>query len=1519
MADFFRAQMDYIYFFYGLAFIILSAVCFIISKDERQRLQWIWLGLFGLAHGIYEWLNILAINFWDSRSLKTLGVLLAVASFVFLAEFGRSGIVVLRGKGPGRWVFLPLLSFTALGGFAGLNGILAVSRYTICFVGGLWATRALFLASGGLVKSARRWLLAGSFAVGIYTLLAGIFVPSAPFPPASFLNTEVFFQVFGFPLQLIRGVIAVLAAISIWVYSQTPSGETEFNDTSRRRTFLPIIILVGIVVIGWIFTQFTGNHARDEQIKEDKFYLSALSDRITYKIEHVKQIAHERANSSDITAPFATGRHRGRNPGDFAHLRCIPKSYHSYSFYMFGRQNKTVFSCADKNGSKITVKSGVFLKETLSGKGGGFFAFDSLSDEWNYYAYAPLRDMKGNITGAVLVKENFGDIETGFRKRPHCFLIDPNGVVFLSSDEKMCLKALWPLKEDARKKISVSGQPGGGPFIPLMPDEPMDGKYVTFEGQQLLVTRQPVGQDGWSLVFLDSTSHIRAYRLFTIFTTFVFCGMTIFFFAAIYFTRKSSAEIAISERRYRSLVEGSPNCVVLFDRQGRCLKINMTGLNLIGWTEQDVVGKKLDELWLGEACCNVNEIISSVLGGEKCSFEAESIRPDGKTVIWNVILNPFYDSDGQIRNFVGIFTDVTEKKILEAEHEHAHREVVNQKKELEIMMGELTKHRDNLDVLVKERTEDLSVANQRLHLEITERKQAEEAITEMNARLQTLLQAMPDMVFFKDVKGKHLLVNKAVEEFTGHREDELLGRTNDELLPRDLAEYCNKSDESVVKSGVSLHFEERLINKKGEVRFFDTVKSPIYSSEGNILGMVGVSRDITERKVAEEALKENEKTLRTITDTAKDAIVMMDEKGNISFWNPAAEKIFGYTKEEALGRELHSFLGHKKHYESYEKGFNVFKETGKGSVIGKTLELEAIRKDGTEFPIELSLSAIQIKGIWFATGIIRDITARKRAEENLKLFSDVIEEAIDGVQIVDLTGHIVYSNNAVSEIYGLAVDEMMGKNVNELNADKEFADRVIIPAIKEVGRWSGELMVNHKDGHIFPIWLSASLVKDHKGNPMAMVGIIRDITERKQVEEELKRHRENLEDLVEERTTELKMANEQLQMEMTERKKLEEQLYHAQKIEAVGQLAGGIAHDFNNILTAIIGNANILQMKIDAESPLNKYMNRIVSSAERASNLTKSLLTFSRKREITPMPVKVNSMLTGVEKILQSIIGEDIKLEVVIIDKELVVMADSGQIEQVLINLATNARDAMADKGGFLTIKSDSIELDENIIKAFGYGEPGMYAHISLTDTGMGMDGETRKRIFEPFFTTKEVGKGTGLGLAIVYGIIKQHNGFIDFQSEPGKGTSFDVYLPLTSAKVVKSEAREHSNPEGGTETILLAEDDTDVRKIIKYALEDCGYTVIEAGDGEEAINKFMGNKDKIHFLLSDIIMPKLNGKEVYEMVKKIKPDIKVLFISGYASDIIHKKVSLDQGLNLMVKPVLMPELLKKVRKILDA
>lgn len=390
-------------------------------------------------------------------------------------------------------------------------------------------------------------------------------------------------------------------------------------------------------------------------------------------------------------------------------------------------------------------------------------------------------------------------------------------------------------------------------------------------------------------------------------------------------------------------------------------------------------------------------------------------------------------------------------------------------------------------------------------------------------------------------------------------------------------------------------------------------------------------------------------------------------------------------------------------------------------------------------------------------------------------------------------------------------------------------------------------------------------------------------------------------------------------LDITERKELEQQLFQSQKMEAVGQLAGGVAHDFNNILTTIIGFGGILQMELDEDSPMRTYVESILHAGERAAALTQGLLAFSRKQVIAPKNINLNDAIKSMEKLLRRVMGEDIELLTRFREPEIFVLADAGQIGQVLMNLATNARDAMPG-GGAMEIETSVVLIDKDFKEVHKHQKHGRYALLKVSDAGQGMNRELVERVFEPFFTTKEVGKGTGLGLSIVYGIVRQHSGYIHVASEPGRGTVFEIYLPLSRPVTEEEEAvipAPAADLAAGQGTILIVEDDGSVRKLIAMVLKNRGYRVIEAADGEEAIELFRLHKDDIDLLLLDVVLPKTNGKAVFDSAVAIKPGIRTVFMSGYTADIIHKKGLFEEGTNFIQKPIVQGDLIKMIHRLL--
>jgi PAS domain S-box-containing protein len=823
--------------------------------------------------------------------------------------------------------------------------------------------------------------------------------------------------------------------------------------------------------------------------------------------------------------------------------------------------------------------------------------------------------------------------------------------------------------------------------------------------------------------------------------------------------------------------------------------------------------------------------------------------------------------------------------------------------------------------------------------DITDSRRVEKKLRRSEELLQSDFDRAPVGRCLVGVDGRFLKVNNTLCNMLGYSESELLSKTFREVTyPDDLAQSNEWVEKLLAGSATSMDLEKRYLHKAGyavwgTVRVIllrDNVGSPLFFSS--------YIQDITEHKQMELTLKASEEKFRAISSAAADAILLMDNDGRITYWNAASEKIFGYSSEEAIGQDLHMLIAPARYYADYKRGFSRFKISGQGLVIGNTLEFMALRKDGTEFPIEVATSVMHFDGQWSAVGIVRDITERKKAEEALQASETELHDNLFAQATINMILEMSLENIPLEDFLQKALDMILSvpwltfEPIGNIQLTEDGKQMLVMKAesnMPEAAKKASEgvpfgqclcgkaaltqqIQFTDRD-ECFDICHEGMLPYGHYAVPIVFSGRTLGVLNIFLKEEHVRSKKE--EDFLLAVADTLSGIITRRQIE-DEKEKLHAQLLQAQKMEAVGQLAGGIAHDFNNILTAMIGYGHLLKMKMQEDDPLRSYADQILALSDRAANLTQSLLAFSRKQIMNPKTVDLNEIIRKVERLLVRIIGEDIELKTELANKQLTVLTDALQMEQVFMNLATNARDAMPE-GGTLEIVTGTVELDELFIKTHGYGKTGQYAIISVSDTGSGIDENTQKHIFEPFFTTKEVGKGTGLGLAMAYGIIKQHEGYINVYSEPGRGTTFRIYLPLIKAETepVKHEAPEPL--ETGTETVLLVEDETEVRELTKNLLKEYGYKVITAVDGQDGIEEFTIHEDKIQLVLLDVIMPKKNGKEVYDALHKIRPDIKVLFMSGYPGDIIYKRGLLDRGLPYIEKPTSPEKLLRKIREVL--
>ncbi len=635
-----------------------------------------------------------------------------------------------------------------------------------------------------------------------------------------------------------------------------------------------------------------------------------------------------------------------------------------------------------------------------------------------------------------------------------------------------------------------------------------------------------------------------------------------------------------------------------------------------------------------------------------------------------------------------------------------------------------------------------------------------------------------------------------------------------------------------------------------------------------------------------------------LLETLPDAIVAVDREGTIVQINSQTQSLFGYTRLELIGQKVEILVPEASHAQHHQHRAS-FAETPKTRRMGADLDLYGRRRNGSEFPVEISLSPLHTDKGLFVLSAIRDISDRKRIAEELRRANEelhrrtteqlgeyrtrmasIIDTSEDAIYGKDLNGMITSWNKGAERIYGYTPDEIIGKHISIL-APSDRTDE--IPEIlRKIARGETvdhfESMRVAKDGRILNVSISVSPLQSAQGEIIGASAIARDITAQK---------------------------------------KAEGQLHQSQKMEAIGRLAGGVAHDFNNILGIISACAEFLRDRIENAEPA-QYIENIKKATERGSALTRQLLTFSRSSAIQPRLLDVNERLRDVGKLLRPLMGDDVEILIVAKSPAAVVEADPGQLDQIVVNLAVNARDAMP-RGGKFILETRTENFDEEFAEQHQNMAAGKYILLAVSDTGTGMDEATVSRIFEPFFTTKEVGKGTGLGLATVYGIVKQSAGHIMVYSEPGHGTTFKIYLPSADHKIglgSKAEVETVSPKRHGT-TILLVEDDETMRSLTRQLLQQHGYTVLEADDGKSALDVVESRKGPIDLVLTDVVMRRMSGPELVERLHASHPDLKAVFMSGYTGELIAEREVLKRGITLLEKPFSRAALLNTIHQTL--
>jgi two-component system cell cycle sensor histidine kinase/response regulator CckA len=721
---------------------------------------------------------------------------------------------------------------------------------------------------------------------------------------------------------------------------------------------------------------------------------------------------------------------------------------------------------------------------------------------------------------------------------------------------------------------------------------------------------------------------------------------------------------------------------------------------------------------------------------------------------------------------------------------------------------------------------------------------------------------------------RFLTVNDAAVEQYGYAREEFLAMRITDIRPSEEVPVLMEAIPGIAAGVDRAIWKHR--KKDGSVIYVEGTTHPL-TFDGRS-AWLALAYDVTDRLRAEEGIKKSEQRYRSLFESMLHGFAhceMLFENGeprdfvlldcNLNF-----EKLTGL--KDAVGRRVTEFIPGIR--ESNPEFIQTF---GRVALTGIPERFE-IHIDALGVWFSISVYSPQ-KGQFVA--LFDNITERKRSEASIQKLLHAVEQAGNAIFMTDPDGTITYMNPAFERVYGFTKEETLGRTPRILKSGQydrayyeEFWRRLLAGESVQ-----GEIVNKRRDGQLITVESSVSPVLDAHGGRIGFISVQDDVTGKRV---------------------------------------LEQQFRQSQKMEAIGQLAGGIAHDFNNLLTVILGYSDLLATEAERESSLAEPIHEIRRAGERAASLTRQLLAFSRRQVLQPKVLDLNALVENVERMLHRLIGEDIELVTVFDPRLGRVRADDGQLEQVIMNLAVNSRDAMP-KGGTLTIETKDVELDEAYAREHADVTPGRYVMLAVSDTGLGMSAETKSHLFEPFFTTKGKGKGTGLGLATVYGIVKQSGGYIWAYSELNRGTSFKVYLPRVEKAVDAAPTRRVPQRQtGGSETLLLVEDEQAVRALVRRILESYGYTVIEASGAAQALEAARRHEGPIHLVLTDVVMPEMGGSELAPRVAELRPDVRVLFMSGYTDDAIVRQGLIAEGGHFLQKPFTPEVLARKVRDVLD-
>ncbi len=926
--------------------------------------------------------------------------------------------------------------------------------------------------------------------------------------------------------------------------------------------------------------------------------------------------------------------------------------------------------------------------------------------------------------------------------------------------------------------------------------------------------------------------------------------------------------LVASESRYRFLLENSADELFMLDENGTFLQVNEAGCERLGYTRDEIIGQNVVKILAPDISARTQDRMKSVFSDVEITFESVHVKKDGTRIPVEVRSKAVVFEGRKV--LLSSARDLMERK-------RAEEAIAQRSKQLTILSSAAVK------------------VNAVLNVSEILRTLVTTGIELVGASAGTVGLIENGVLLFKEYNKDGDFIPIDVRFAPGQGTPGFVVSTKRSRISNDSKHDPLAIRELHDKLGIYNVIDVPIVNREGEVlgafaihnskdgkRFSESDVEMLEGLAASAAVALENARLLTDMTRAEATIRESEEKFRTLVESSLVGVYIIQD-GRFAYVNPAMQRIFGHSDEELIA--LPSFI-ETVALDDRESVAENFSKLIAGKTESLKFDFGALKKSGKMMRVEIIGSITTYHGRPAVIGTAEDITERKLSEEMLRRseerYRNLFEESLDTIYLTTPSGKILDINPAGVRMFGFDSRDQMLELESVIGLYEDPVDRQKALAILDAEGLirDNQVSMKRRDGTRLIVQDSSTLLRDATGRIVAYRGILKDVTDKK---------------------------------------KLEEQLLQSQKLESLGQLTSGIAHDFNNVLGGIIGFTELALGKIENSHPVHNYLMRIYGLADRAAKITKQLLAFARRQILMPKVLDLNQLVSDILELLKRLLGEQIQIEFTPGGGLSTILADPSQIEQVILNLAVNAGDAM-QSGGLLAINTNNVTLDEFYCRTHVDVKPGEYVQLSMSDTGMGIAPEAIERIFEPFYTTKEIGKGTGLGLSVVHGIIRQHGGAINAYSEVGRGTTFKVYFPAVNQTAEKIPDKHHDmkSLRKGSETILVVEDNEELREFMRMLLTESGYSVLTASEGEEGIAVFGSHSGEIALVISDVVMPRMNGRELKDSLDRKWPGRKFLFISGYTDSTVHRGFVLDDKTDFLQKPFTAFEFSDTVRKILD-